>query len=856
MKKYLAMMLCIVLSLTMISPVYAAGTEEASPTVQSGEETKVVESIEIIQKPKLTYYQYVDTQYSFDGLKILVTYSDDSTEELAYGEVSSQGYEMKVTSNLKLNPEEEMSTPERSYSFTVALNEVKQVYTVTYKKFEKVVPKNLEYGKDYQLQDDSYTAGNVYKFTTTDSAGLLAKLSGNAQYTIYDMDMKLVYNQIYSGNKSELKTISLAKNNSYYLIVSPLTDAETRSCSFNIRPTAEADFISVVTKPEKTEYVSGIDSSISFSGTELKVHYKNGFEEIVKIDSPTFYGKWFILDVTALEYDVDYNVIPGTYPIGVVLGDIRTEVDVTFLPPSSQAQGSLSENQENTVSLQKKEGKTFEFVPESDGAYCVDLKNAEDISVLFTDKLGKNVSQTGGNFAWLKGKETYYITLKNMSAEQNFSASVVKVQEEVFPENGSVDVTLGNKESRYYLYSVSENVIKTISVSASEDAVVTVLDEDGNRVVVLGKNQETGMFGSCHYLFCPDMKYHIVVQSNHSAEMEIQVSLSDYEVEGHTHNFQTEIQEATCAQEGKKTIFCDCGIESVVTIPIDPDNHQFGTWTQTKAPTVTSEGEETRTCGLCGEKETRTVAKIPAKASFDRQTYQLYATAKVKAKLVSNMTGDAFVSVRSSSTAIATIAKDGTITGVKSGTATITATTKSGKTISATVKVVTPSVKLNLSSIPLQLKKSTTAVKVKTKLSTDSVSKWSSSNSKIITVNAKTGKITAKKAGKAYIIVKMKSGATAKCKVTVQKSPVKTTKLTVNQTKVTLKLKGGKKTFQIAAVKTPVTSLEKVTYKSSNTKVATVSSKGKITAKKAGKATITVKAGNKVKKITVTVKKK
>lgn len=244
------------------------------------------------------------------------------------------------------------------------------------------------------------------------------------------------------------------------------------------------------------------------------------------------------------------------------------------------------------------------------------------------------------------------------------------------------------------------------------------------------------------------------------------------------------------------------------------------------------------------------------KASFDKQTYQLYATAKIKAKLVSNMTGDTFVSVRSSSTAIATIAKDGTITGVKGGTATITATTKSGKTISATVKVVTPSVKLNLSSIPLQLKKSTTAVKVKTKLSTDSVSKWSSSNSKIITVNAKTGKITAKKTGKAYIIVKMKSGATAKCKVTVQKSPVKTTKLTVNQTKVTLKLKGGKKTFQIAAVKTPVTSLEKVTYKSSNTKVATVSSKGKITAKKAGKATITVKAGNKVKKITVTVKKK
>lgn len=247
---------------------------------------------------------------------------------------------------------------------------------------------------------------------------------------------------------------------------------------------------------------------------------------------------------------------------------------------------------------------------------------------------------------------------------------------------------------------------------------------------------------------------------------------------------------------------------------------------------------------------------IPITASFDKSEYKLYATAKTAATLKSTMAGDCFTSIKSADTRIATVTSAGVITGVKAGTTKITAVTKSGKTISATAKVVTPSVKLNLSSIPLQLKKSTTAVKVKTKLSTDSVSKWSSSNSKIITVNAKTGKITAKKTGKAYIIVKMKSGATAKCKVTVQKSPVKTTKLTVNQTKVTLKLKGGKKTFQIAAVKTPVTSLEKVTYKSSNTKVATVSSKGKITAKKAGKATITVKAGKKIKKITVTVKKK
>lgn len=71
-------------------------------------------------------------------------------------------------------------------------------------------------------------------------------------------------------------------------------------------------------------------------------------------------------------------------------------------------------------------------------------------------------------------------------------------------------------------------------------------------------------------------------------------------------------------------------------------------------------------------------------------------------------------------------------------------------------------VKLNASSVPIQLKKSTTAIKIKTQAEEDRVLSWTSSNKKIITVNKKTGKITAKKLGTAYVIVKMKSGATAK----------------------------------------------------------------------------------------------
>lgn len=51
-------------------------------------------------------------------------------------------------------------------------------------------------------------------------------------------------------------------------------------------------------------------------------------------------------------------------------------------------------------------------------------------------------------------------------------------------------------------------------------------------------------------------------------------------------------------------------------------------------------------------------------------------------------------------------------------------------------------------------------------------------------------------------------------------------------------------------------SIGKVTYKSSNTKIAAVSSKGVIKAKKAGKVTITVKSNGITNKCKVTVKNK
>lgn len=139
----------------------------------------------------------------------------------------------------------------------------------------------------------------------------------------------------------------------------------------------------------------------------------------------------------------------------------------------------------------------------------------------------------------------------------------------------------------------------------------------------------------------------------------------------------------------------------------------------------------------------------------------------------------------------------------------------------------------------------------------DKIVKWETSNKKVVTVTNK-GKITGKKVGKATITVTTDKGAKASITVYVKAKKVATTKVTVKNAKtdrvvkkVTLK-KGKKLTLKV--VTNPITTPDKVTFKSSKKSVATVTNKGVITAKKKGKATITVKSGKKTAKVQITVK--
>jgi uncharacterized protein YjdB len=220
--------------------------------------------------------------------------------------------------------------------------------------------------------------------------------------------------------------------------------------------------------------------------------------------------------------------------------------------------------------------------------------------------------------------------------------------------------------------------------------------------------------------------------------------------------------------------------------------------------------------------------------------------------------------VAGGTTQIYAVAKDGS--GVTSNKVTITVTAPVEDTdsddedneILASTMILTGSVK-NVKTTPLKgtyelsLKKSlvVTASFLPENAEPEDI-EITSSNKKVAAVSG--NKIVAKKAGTATITVESDNGLKQSFKVKVMASPV--SKIKIKAAKKVVKVN---KTITLKAITTPSkkTASAKVFWKSSNTKVATVSTSGKVKGVKKGKVKITAYATDgSGKKATITIKVK
>ena len=217
-------------------------------------------------------------------------------------------------------------------------------------------------------------------------------------------------------------------------------------------------------------------------------------------------------------------------------------------------------------------------------------------------------------------------------------------------------------------------------------------------------------------------------------------------------------------------------------------------------------------------------------------TYQVVATISPANASNKNITWT------SSATGVATVSSAGLVRGLANGTATITATTVSGSFVSTLVVTVTTAVTgVTLSASTLSLRPAGTSQLVATVAPVSASDKsvlWSSSNTGVATVVG--GLVTAVANGSATITaITVDGGFTRSVTVTVS-TPV--TGVTLNSTKLTLRKN---QTYQFLATVAPSGAGNKtVTWSSSNSSRATISSSGLLTAKTVGTVSITVRTAD------------
>lgn len=225
--------------------------------------------------------------------------------------------------------------------------------------------------------------------------------------------------------------------------------------------------------------------------------------------------------------------------------------------------------------------------------------------------------------------------------------------------------------------------------------------------------------------------------------------------------------------------------------------------------------------------------------SLNHSSYELQKDGMVKlsATVTPSNTTNKSVSWTSSNPSVAVVASDGTVTGLQSGSCSITATTVDGSNKSATCAVRVYDV--TSISIPssLSLKKGDayTFSPVIVDNNATTTLRWTSTNTSVAIINS-SGILTAKSVGTATVICTAHNGVYVQCEVTVRENRIPATDISLST--ISAEIETGE-VMQLTAIVSPDDATNKsVTWSSDNPNVALVHSNGLVTAVGAGTCNI------------------
>ena len=418
----------------------------------------------------------------------------------------------------------------------------------------------------------------------------------------------------------------------------------------------------------------------------------------------------------------------------------------------------------------------------------------------------------------------------------------------VTPAGIAEDVVIGSTKKLTATIEPSDASIKTVTWKSSNTSVATV-SNDGT-VTCKGEGSCTitatadGKSGTCSVTYSKNV---IHVTS-------VAVTPSSY----------TEV--------------CSIGATKKFTATVKPDNatDKSVSWKSSNTSVATVSSDGTVTCkgvGACtitatadGKSGTSSVTFLKVKVTSVTlssttivSNVNVGATTKITATVKPDNATDKTVTWKSSNTSVATVSSDGTVTCKGVGSCTITATADG---VSATCSVTYNKIKVTSVTVAPSEIQAIVSVGATRKLradvlptnATDKTVTSKSSNTSVATVSS-DGTVTCKGVGSCTITATA-DGVSGTCSITYNQEVIHVESVTMSRSSAKVLTAGGSGVGSIAltaTVKPDNATYKTVTWSSSNTSLATVSSSGVVVGKKEGTVVITATADGKSATCTVTV---
>ena len=779
-----------------------AVTEETEAVAESGKnakatkEVKKVKSLEVARNAdKSEVWGTVKSDsLNMKGTRILVKYSDDTEAQLICGADENwylyddgyESYNIDVETEYVGDSDENgtCANGEQNVKVSYLGAEVEVPFQITGISRVDLVsaPNSVEYYAGY----DSSLSYSGLKIKTLLSDGRTVNMSYKSYYEDED--------------ENEYYDVWLKDNGSVVTECSPYIDDDeiwgsngmnagqhtvsvevgSKSTSFNIQ-VKQVKSISINQLPKYTELYGEDNRSYSLDRMKLNVTFSDGTSKILEYDDEDWrdpQGNIQNVNITT-EYRGNYRVVSenekyyayGTWRVEVKLAGATTSYNLVVKPYDVKQEGNITLGQLHQCVLKEHQVSKFNFTPTVTGIYGLRYMGTRS-NYSASLKQGTLYCNSTGTGYLLEAGKTYTLEIRGDDVYRLDNVLIFKIMKSdefalnplKAPANAAVNF---DKESNSKYYTFTPEVSGTYSFYSDGakndfDPEVTmyvgdlsnyVTDSDDNSYVGHGYN-----FGLKTYLQ-KGQNYIFEVSVRSGEEGTLKINLKQ-ETENHAHQwYESYHTESNCAQHGKKVQSCStCGIMNVEALPLKA--HAYGAYALTRKATALTQGVQTRTCSVCGDQDAVYTAKLPATIKLNAKSIVLKTGQSTTAVKVSGLAeGDAVASWKSSKPSVVKVNNKGKITaGKKTGSAVLTVKLKSGKKVTVKVKVqkkavTTKKIKVNKKNVTLKKNKSYTIKATLNPITSSDKVKFTSSNKKVATVNAK-GVVKAKKAGTAKITVK------------------------------------------------------------------------------------------------------